>query len=99
MVTQRKSYIDDEDEICKDGESIHVPVHLMDATQRAVATEGLRLHDGMGNPAGHKPGYVFVGNSEQRHLSRMLLKSCEGITCASPMTTPKRAASELTGTT
>jgi hypothetical protein len=38
----------------------------MDATQRAVATEGLRLHDGMGNPAGHKPGYVFVGNSEQR---------------------------------
>src|SRR6266446_3413329 len=36
----------------------------MDEVQRTVATDGLCLHDGMGNPAGHKRGYVFGGNVE-----------------------------------
>src|SRR6266550_9025180 len=57
-----RSRHDDDDDVVQDGESIRVPVYLMDATQRAVATEGLRLHDGLGNPAGHKRGYVFGGN-------------------------------------
>jgi hypothetical protein len=61
-----RSRHDDDDDVVQDGESIRVPVYLMDATQRAVATEGLRLHDGLGNPAGHKRGYVFGGNAEQR---------------------------------
>jgi hypothetical protein len=58
-------YIDDDD-VVRDGEHVRVPLHLMDSLQRAVATEGLRLHDGMGNPAGQKSGYVFGGNAEQR---------------------------------
>jgi hypothetical protein len=39
---------------------------LMDEVQRTIATDGLRLHDGAGNPAGHKRGYVFGGDAEQR---------------------------------
>ena len=31
----------------------------MDAVQRAVARRGARLHDGHGNPVGHRPGYVI----------------------------------------
>jgi hypothetical protein len=57
---------DADDEIVHDGESVRVPVLLMDDVQRAVATKGLRLHDGAGNPAGQQRGYVFGGNAEQR---------------------------------
>jgi hypothetical protein len=53
-------------EMVRDGESVRVPVFLMDEVQRTVATDGFRLHDGMGNPAGHKRGYVFAGNVEHR---------------------------------
>jgi hypothetical protein len=60
----RRSDDDDDDDMVRDGERVRVPLHLMDAAQRAVATDGLRLHDGMGNPAGHKRGYVFGGNVE-----------------------------------
>jgi hypothetical protein len=56
--------IDDDDVEIPDGGRVRVPLYLMDAAQRAVATDGLRLHDGMGNPAGHKRGYVFGGNVE-----------------------------------
>jgi hypothetical protein len=56
----------DDDDIVEDGGSVRVRIDLMDAVQRAVATEGLRLHDGLGNPAGHKRGYVFGGNAEHR---------------------------------
>jgi hypothetical protein len=61
---QRDAYVDDD--VVRDGESLKVPLYMMDSVQRAVATDGLRLHDGMGNPAGHKRGYVFGGNAEQR---------------------------------
>ena len=61
-----RSRYDEDDDVVADGESVRVPVVLMDAVQRAVATDGLRLHDGTGNPAGHKRGYVFGGNAEQR---------------------------------
>src|SRR5262245_39935380 len=65
-----KPYVDDDrmprDRVLRDGERVRVPLHLMDGVQRAVATDGLRFHDGMGNPAGHKSGYVFGGNPEQR---------------------------------
>jgi hypothetical protein len=62
----RRHHIDDDDGEVRDGESLKVPFYMMDSVQRAVATDGLRLHDGMGNPAGHKRGYVFGGNAEQR---------------------------------
>ena len=56
----------DDDRIVRDGERVKVRLDLMDSVQRAVATDGLRLHDGTGNPAGHKRGYAFGGNAEQR---------------------------------
>ena len=65
MMKAMRSHEEDDDTV-RDGKSVRVPVVLMDAVQRAVATDGLRLHDGTGNPAGHKRGYVFGGNAEQR---------------------------------
>src|SRR5262249_41165424 len=59
----------DDDEMVRDGESVRVPMFLMDKVQRAVATIGQRLHDGMGNPAGRKRGYALGGNAEQRQLA------------------------------
>jgi hypothetical protein len=62
-------YIDDDDDddvIIPDGGRVKVRLDMMDGVQRAVATDGLCLHDGMGTPAGHKRGYVFGGNAEQR---------------------------------
>jgi hypothetical protein len=57
--------LEDDDDVVADGESVRVPLYLCDdATQRAIATDGLRLHDGMGRPAGYKSGYVFSGNIE-----------------------------------
>jgi hypothetical protein len=51
----------DDDYILASGESIVLPFQFRDEGQRAVAaTTGLVLHDGMGNPAGYKPGYVFA---------------------------------------
>jgi hypothetical protein len=40
-------------EIAEDGEVLHVPLYLADGAPSL-------LHDGMGNLAGHKPGYVFA---------------------------------------
>jgi hypothetical protein len=56
----------DEDDIVRDGETVKVRMHMMDALQRAIAVDRLRLHDGLGNPAGHKRGYVFSSNAEDR---------------------------------
>jgi hypothetical protein len=57
---------DDDDVEIPDGRSVRVPMMIMDAAKCAVATDGLRLHDGTGNPAGQRRGYVFGGDAEQR---------------------------------
>src|SRR4051812_34161550 len=50
--------ITEEKRIIRDGERIRVPLMLMDELQRSV--QASRLHDGMGNAAGFKPGFVFM---------------------------------------
>lgn len=51
---------DDEDRrIVRDGEFVRVPLHLMDATQRAMHDHFFTMHDGAGNTPGHRPGYVM----------------------------------------
>jgi hypothetical protein len=51
--------------VMQDGETIVVGAMFMDGldgldgVQRAVALGGARLHDGRGQPAGFKPGFVF----------------------------------------
>lgn len=49
-------------EIAEDGESVRVSMLMMDSMQRAVAQGKPKgtIHDGLGNPAGHKPRYVFA---------------------------------------
>jgi hypothetical protein len=37
-----RRYEDDDDRIVADGEAVHVPLMMMDSTQRAVATDALR---------------------------------------------------------
>jgi hypothetical protein len=54
---------DDDDVEIPDGRSVRVPMMIMDAVQCAVATDGLRLHDGMGNPAGFRSSFVFSGDA------------------------------------
>jgi hypothetical protein len=61
----------------KDGEVFHVPMTFMDAAQRQtqaiLAREngdgtdedaGMTVHDGLGNPAGYKPGFAFAADDE-----------------------------------
>lgn len=60
---------DDNPDILQDSASRRIPMYAMDAIQREI---GLALHDGQGQPVGHKPGYVFVANDHlademQRH--------------------------------
>lgn len=43
--------------ILKDGERIRVPMVMMDSAPRHS------IHDGMGNAAGHKPGFVFSADA------------------------------------
>ncbi len=47
----------------RDGVSVSTPLMLRDGITRdddiaALARAGVRFHDGQGNPAGHRPGYV-----------------------------------------
>jgi len=60
MFKQRKRVDDDDDDdddsILRDGESLRVPLHMMDAVQRSVAQH---LHDGHGNRPGHRPGFAM----------------------------------------
>jgi hypothetical protein len=52
-----------DDRIVRDGERVRVPLMLMDELQRSVQAN--RLHDGMGNGAGHKPGFVFTAGRDE----------------------------------
>src|ERR1043166_9502366 len=53
----------EEDKIVRDGESVRVPLLLMDELQRSVRANS--LHDGMGTQAGYKPGFVFVAGRDE----------------------------------
>lgn len=50
---------EDKDKIAKDGETISVPLHLMDGQQRSVATDAT-VSDVL-----HRPGYVI--GDHRRH--------------------------------
>jgi len=56
---------DEQDGILQDGQTLHVPLTMLDSVQQQV---GLVLHDGFGQPVGNKPGYVFLAND--RHIYR-----------------------------
>jgi hypothetical protein len=53
----------DDDYVVQDGESVVTPSmfmdHDLDNVQRVY--DGSRLHDGLGHPTGHKPGFVCAG--------------------------------------
>ena len=57
--------IEDED-IVPDGGRVRVALPFMDhlppEVRRAFGLCDARVHDGMGHPAGHKPGYIFGGD-------------------------------------
>jgi hypothetical protein len=54
----------DDDRVVRDGESVRVPMYLMDGVQRAVsgrvAPRNLLVTDALGAPAGFRPGYAFA---------------------------------------
>jgi hypothetical protein len=59
-MTRRYEDEDDDDRVVPDGGSVHVPLHFMDSTQRAVASgKAVTVVDGLGQPAGQRPGYCF----------------------------------------
>jgi hypothetical protein len=72
--------IEDTD-IVPDGGRVSVPCLFMDAlseqTRRALGRSALGLHDGMGHPAGHKPGFVFGTdrscylNAREQHIREL----------------------------
>src|SRR5262245_52029739 len=58
--------LDDDDDIVPDGGYLRVPMPFMDAlseaTRRAFARDNAAppaVHDGLGNPAGQRTGFVF----------------------------------------
>jgi hypothetical protein len=53
----------DERGVLRDGKTVSVPLHLMDAVQRAVALSAARVTDAFGAPAGHRPGYAFAAGA------------------------------------
>jgi hypothetical protein len=57
----RSSY--DDDDVVRDGERVRVPLTMMDQQQIADLKQRYgktsKLYDGFGNPAGHRPGFVF----------------------------------------
>ena len=59
------TYIDDEDDprVLRDGETLRVPLHLCDATQRAIAGAGVDLSD-------HAPGYRGVNDAAVQDARR-----------------------------
>jgi hypothetical protein len=71
---RKEMEMDDEDfeivdgrPVLKDGRRFCTPMIAMDELQKAVA--GV-LHDGLGNPAGYKNGYVFSSNDEAAQAAR-----------------------------
>jgi hypothetical protein len=76
MVTRaRTKTIDDDDNVAKDGETVHVPMYLMDAdpVQRSIAAHRRRtpgtqvVTDGLGGAARlHQPGSRFLSGSVGR---------------------------------
>ena len=65
----RRQYDDEGDDILKDGESLHVPIYLLDSVQREIATHYARraqVVDAIGRPCGNRPGHAFVSNSNMR---------------------------------
>jgi len=62
----RRQYDDEGDDILKDGESLHVPIYLLDSVQREIATHYARraqVVDAIGRPCGNRPGHAFVSTS------------------------------------
>jgi hypothetical protein len=65
---------DDDDLILRDGERMRVPMTMMDSWQREMTEHfrrpRARLHDGHGNPVGHRPGFIgsdaFTTEERQR---------------------------------
>lgn len=52
---------DDESHLLGDGKRVRLPLMMKDYWQRDVGEPfqpRLHLHDGRGNPVGHRPGYV-----------------------------------------
>jgi hypothetical protein len=50
-------------QVLKDGARLRVPLSMRDS---ALAQDRLPLHDGRGNPCGHRPGYLVADDSAAR---------------------------------
>jgi hypothetical protein len=48
------------DDVLRDGDVLRIPLQLADS---AIADVALALHDGMGGPAGRRPGYIFANGA------------------------------------
>jgi hypothetical protein len=62
-------------DIVPDGATLRVPMSFMDraalaALHKAYPDGGAPLHDGMGNPAGFKPGFAYRGHVPFAHHER-----------------------------
>jgi hypothetical protein len=59
VMRKRDAYVDDDDVVRRDGESVRVPLHLMDGVQRAIAGRTL-------DARAHQPHYARL-TDEQAH--------------------------------
>jgi hypothetical protein len=49
---------EDDDNVLRDQQVLRVPLYAMDSLQRSVRAH--RLQDALGNPAGYRPGPVYL---------------------------------------
>ena len=65
-IYDRYGRIVEDDDVVPDGGFVRVPMPFMDhlppEVRRAFGLCDASVHDGMGHPAGHKPGYAFGGD-------------------------------------
>lgn len=76
----------DDDEICKDGERIRVPMTLLDGAQREMAErmkaamrDDALVVDALGRPAGHAPGFLYPASGTDA-ARRVELNHAEAVT-------------------
>ena len=73
------SGLDDDDPVLKPGQTLRVPLRFVDSATRAqwdalhstpIMFDAQQLHDGMGNAAGFKRGFVFGGDRSASEAAR-----------------------------
>jgi hypothetical protein len=97
-MTTRTQTDDDDDKIAKDGQTVRVPMMLLDAQQRKVAVDTI-IKDAIGksvSTVGHRPGGLAVADADvqRRHALHMTYDAMISQRWRSPQVTANQSDAE-----